>query len=659
MSAAGVLTVQFTRKLSTGDANDYAITNSYIDVSWAFGALSGNVPGYHGGGANRGDEPQVNLFTGGSIAAPFSVDPALQLMIGVVGVSFLYFVARVINKILKHFKRMDHSDAKRLLTTSVDDLSMMDVPIEEPEEVFGNPSGAYYFRGSVAVPYKSKHQKKDETNEVVGLKGSMNDIRSSLNKFNQHHALSQDEIQSAFLSTLAPEKKTDTTVANFYSKVVKARIPKSHIAVGDIMLTIAFLGLNFAILAYFSLPKYVVGLTWGYLATANMLLVALPATRNSVLVWALGVPFDKSIMYHRWLGRLAILQSCVHWYYYWGKQSLYGMKYWYGVYAWIGLAVIFVTSINWLRRHHFNIFFGAHFAFVPMYLLGALHSVAVFKYYALTAAAIYGLDRVIRFFWGAFPKKTLSVEIISGAVRVRFPKNWLASYTVGQYVFVNFPQIGFLEWHPFTLASGPDENCSEIMIKSLGDHTRKLMHAAQSRETLWIRVDGPYGNWPFNFFRYKCAVLVAGGVGVTPSIATIRHIYNLHRSSQNEVEPYLSDLFFIWSCKSEQEYEWYKADVEAAIEKSALKNQKYPTLHLHIHVTSPKDPENLPAYLKSGRPDVSAVFDRVEHCGEDTALRVAVVACGPAVMVNEAWDQCSKRTGRKHRFDFHHETFEF
>jgi hypothetical protein len=77
-----------------------------------------------------------------------------------------------------------------------------------------------------------------------------------------------------------------------------------------------------------------------------------------------------------------------------------------------------------------------------------------------------------------------------------------------------------------------------------------------------------------------------------------------------------------------------------------------------LHVTSPKDADTLPEYARSGRPELSQVFDRVEALPGES-LRAAVVACGPAVMVNEAWDQCSQRSSGKHRFDFHHETFEF
>jgi respiratory burst oxidase len=67
-------------------------------------------------------------------------------------------------------------------------------------------------------------------------------------------------------------------------------------------------------------------------------------------------------------------------------------------------------------------------------------------------------------------------------------------YKVGQYVFLNFPQVSFLEWHPFTLASGPDEEHLEVMIKGLGDYTKKLMVIAEKSgdHQLLIRVDGPY-----------------------------------------------------------------------------------------------------------------------------------------------------------------------
>ena len=89
-----------------------------------------------------------------------------------------------------------------------------------------------------------------------------------------------------------------------------------------------------------------------------------------------------------------------------------------------------------------------------------------------------------------------------------------------------------------------------------------------------------------------------------------------------------------------------------------MKSKKYPKLHLYIHVTHPVDSSKNPEYLKTGRPNLKVIFDRVEAAvnPKDDNLRAAVVACGPESMVNETWDEASNRTCGTHRFDFHHET---
>eukprot|EP00475_Leptophrys_vorax_P035023 TRINITY_DN5728_c0_g3_i1.p1 TRINITY_DN5728_c0_g3~~TRINITY_DN5728_c0_g3_i1.p1 ORF type:complete len:1084 (+),score=234.56 TRINITY_DN5728_c0_g3_i1:73-3252(+) len=646
----GILSITFTRKLNTGDSMDYVIGNALLDLSWAFGPLSNNFPGYHGPAPNRGDVSEINLITGSQVTPPFMIDPALQLIIATVGTSVLFLICRMINRTLKLKKRLKPGDAAKFLEADEDDPRFSAETSEgEPEPT--NPSGAYFFRGSVAVAYQAQ-----EDAEAEPLSSS---TPGSLKKLSKVKSLSKDEIDMAFLSTRAPESVPRSAPINLLSKIATTRVPRTHTAIWDVVVAVLYVLTNLIILFAFNHKYFSRGLIWGYVASANCLLVALPATRNSVLVWILNVPFDKAIAYHRWIGRLAILQATIHWFYYWGQQDTYQSKYWLGLYSWICMAVIYATSVNYLRRRHFNFFFFMHFAFVPAYVFGALHSVGSFRYYAFASVAVYGLDRLIRFFWGLFPVKTVSLEIVSGAVRVRYPKHRLAKYKVGQYVFVNFPQISFLEWHPFTLASGPDEETCELLIKSLGDHTRQLMEAAKNKQDLMMRVDGPYGSWPFRFERYRCVVLVAGGVGVTPSIALLRHVFHLHRKSDNEIHPYLSDIFFIWSCKNEQEYSWYKAEVEAAVEKSALKVAKYPALHLHLHLTAAQDPENLPSFMKAGRPDLRSIFNHVEKCKHEGRLRAAVIACGPSAMVCEAWDECSQRSSKKQRFDFHHETFEF
>jgi predicted ferric reductase len=256
----------------------------------------------------------------------------------------------------------------------------------------------------------------------------------------------------------------------------------------------------------------------------------------------------------------------------------------------------------------------------------------------------------------------LEVDETTGSIKILFKKHWAAKYKIGQYVFLNFPQLSLLEWHPFTLASGPNEPFCEVLIKSLGDHTKKLLEKAKANKSLWIRVDGPYGKWPFNFARYNTAVLIAGGVGVTPSMALIRHIYHINRVT-NEVDPYLQDVFLLWACKNEREFKWYRRTLEEAMKRSAQNPDTMPKLHIFVHITQPNVSWDFPIYVKPERPEMSKVFDQIEQivtlkCGKN-GFRASVVACGPAAMVNSAWDQTNKRTRNQIRYDFHHETFEF
>ncbi len=114
----------------------------------------------------------------------------------------------------------------------------------------------------------------------------------------------------------------------------------------------------------------------------------------------------------------------------------------------------------------------------------------------IVGAALYLLDRLLRVVWMALPRRTLVFRPKGpGLAHVRFHKNpiteWLGLHTVraaahalraaltsavrlqvGQYYFVNFPELSLWEWHPFSVSCGPRETSAELCIRALGDHTR-------------------------------------------------------------------------------------------------------------------------------------------------------------------------------------------
>ena len=68
--------------------------------------------------------------------------------------------------------------------------------------------------------------------------------------------------------------------------------------------------------ALFLSPRYPIDRGLGSLAAANTMFLVLPATRNNILTWFLGLAFDHIVLHHRFLGRVTIFVSVLHfgWY---------------------------------------------------------------------------------------------------------------------------------------------------------------------------------------------------------------------------------------------------------------------------------------------------------------------------------------------------------
>jgi respiratory burst oxidase len=112
----------------------------------------------------------------------------------------------------------------------------------------------------------------------------------------------------------------------------------------------------------------------------------------------------------------------------------------------------------------------------------------------------------------------------------------MGRHKVGQYMFVNFPEISLTEWHPFSVASAPGADFVDLYIRALGDHTREILSLAKrcnvENRSTWIRCDGPYGYLNFDYRRYGVLLMAGGGIGVTPVMSLLGDIYSENRSSE-------------------------------------------------------------------------------------------------------------------------------
>eukprot|EP00808_Paulinella_micropora_P029589 g83441.t1 len=449
------------------------------------------------------------------------------------------------------------------------------------------------------------------------------------------------------------------------------RIPHTQWSLGNLLFVLLYLGLN--ALALYLTPlrplDYKNGL--GSLAAANTMVLIVPATRNSILTWFLGLPFDHVILYHRLVGRVAMACVVAHAVLY--RDALLAnftlRKYWTGFGAMLCGLVIFLTSLEWFRRHRFEIFYWSHFSFIGYFALAWMH-VPQCKPFLAVGMALYALDKLLRALWTLIPHRTLVFAAKGEHItQVRFAKNplteRLGKHKVGQYYFVNFPQLSLTEWHPFSVSSGPREADVELHIRALGDHTTKINKLARSLKPSpqsklpWIRIDGPYGKLDFNIRRYNVLFLAGGGVGVTPVMGIMKELFNVGRglspSARATVKPHrIREVYVMWVIPQVADYEVFREDIEQCM--LMARRPQFPKLRVMVYATRAKKEEAVPP-IHTGRPNFTCIFDELER--KHVKQAGLVFACGPEPMVNELWDQSSRRSMEGARLDFHHETFNF
>ena len=656
-------TITFKRPLKTNDKYDFEIKNEYQYLLWGYTSGDGSTSPllmYPTHSPSQAGAVKVNFFTG-QTKNILSIEPGLVVVVIVAGILFVYTARRWIIKGIKASKVKSkkekyESEPKKLESA--------------PQPTFQGHSSRRY---SVSSGYKQNvlfnQESEAETvapNGRAYYRGSQK-IVGTLD-FSEYEKEYQD---SSMEVSEAPEKSPETSKPGG-NRVSRWFAGVSHSRIGDydiykILLAVLYVGLNIGALW--------AGTTWadsfGSLVAGNALLATIPATRNSVLVHLVGIPFDRTILYHRWIGRFVLILSIIHGIWEivdWKNTGMDVLKQLaltsniFGIVSWICLVLVFITALEVFRRKYFEFFFYTHFMFLGFFVLGALHS-KKFLPYALVAAALYVLDRLVRVVWGVIPMRTTLLNLKdekNQVVQIRFPKHKLADlvgiYKVGQYVFLNFPTISFLEWHPFSLSSGPDENTCEVHIKGLGDHTKEIVERASKKDKLWIRVDGPYGNLHFNYRRYPVILLASGGIGVTPTMGILKDLYRVGDvNPKKKAAPHtIEAVYFVWTMPSQDVYEWFSHEL-ADIYKASTTTPGAPKFTAMLFVSKPNG--EMDAAFHKGRPNYDEIFSGLVKEHPNKACSVFV--CGPKPMVNSLWDCSSKFNRQGNNFDFHHETFEF
>lgn len=530
-----------------------------------------------------------------------------------------------------------------------------------------------------------------------------------------------------------------------------------------------------------------VQLSGTYASIALAVTFALAAHNNLLLLIFLGLPFERTLIWHKLCASATAVMGIVHMvafyvygiddedevevqpdpapesHHYFDISVATGMA----ITGWLmlgGIILLLAFAVPYMRRRLFAVFYRAHVTLAAVVAIGALlHGSGAAMARGDTPIGLLGgfvwiIDLGVRLIYmvGLRNPRRVSILLVAdktsggAVVEVSFPRGDFA-YSPGQYVFLCLPKLGLMHWHPFSISSSPHHSRVTLHIKAVGPWTLRLAEIARkAAETskdgiAWERawVEGPYGAPMVDVHgdAYKMVLLVGGGMGATPMLSFAGHLLEQSKRGRD-----IHGVSFVWALKASNAAEmtgivgdafgpnaghasWLygfevpehchlaatvymtghragtPADHEAFVvtagkpadgegvsgsgdgdtteERSgrpALARQSALSDALSVGSVATEMPgppglarasmaadsfQSTPAIVHS-RPDFTRVMADLkrralaaEASPAAHVRRVAVLACGPPVLLNKVRRACRKHSDSQVAFDFHHETFQY
>ena len=421
----------------------------------------------------------------------------------------------------------------------------------------------------------------------------------------------------------------------------------------------------------------------GHLAIVNMVPLFILAGRNNPLIPLLRVSFDTYNLFHRWFGRIVILQSIAHTAA-WAANVIaaegsHGINerlaksafLQYGMLGTVAMIIILVQSPSAVRHAFYETFLHIHQLLAFTAVLGVWVHCKKGKLpqmpYLNWIVVIWVADRSIRMFRILYHNisksgcTTATVEALPGdACRVTFELKRPWKITPGCHVYAYLPSVSLWMSHPFSIAwsdSRPtpyltleDEklpttnsdlgepiptrtttSISLIMSKRTG-MTAKLYNKSRASPTgiITIRgaVEGPYGGHE-SLDSYGTVILFAGGVGITHQISHVRDLL----SKYDEGKVATQKIVLVWSVRTTEQLEWIRPWMDEIL---AMPHRKQ-VVKIMMFVTKPRDArevrsrsETVLMYPGRANPKIIIAKEMVTRVGA-----TAVTVCGPGAFADD------------------------
>ena len=210
------------------------------------------------------------------------------------------------------------------------------------------------------------------------------------------------------------------------------------------------------------------------------------------------------------------------------------------------LAMI-ITSLPVVRRITFEVFYYFHIAFAIAMTACAFYHSGLFVVIIVTM--LWGGDLFVRkviMTW-RYPRTASIKRITDTIVEISIPKTKNFDYNCGQYMFLAIPEISIFQFHPISISSSPYQQNVTFHVRKRGYWTKALYDLAGKKNQIALLLEGPYGSLGVDLTtnRYKIAMFLSGGIGVTPMQSICHQMLYEHEWGERD----LKKLHFIWTAR--------------------------------------------------------------------------------------------------------------
>ncbi|XP_061164792.1 dual oxidase 2-like [Saccostrea echinata] len=359
---------------------------------------------------------------------------------------------------------------------------------------------------------------------------------------------------------------------------------------------------------------------------------------------------------------------------YWAYGTITGLT---GIILTLIVIIMYVFATPYARRNVFNAFWFTHSFYILLYIFMVMHGTGrlvqppLFQNYFYGPLFIFIVDKFISLSRNQVEIDVISADLLpSDVTALKFKRPINFEYKSGQWVRIACVKLGKSEYHPFTLTSAPHEDYLSLHIRAVGPWTtnlRKTYDANKANSEEWtppkVLLDGPFGEGHQDWYKFPVAVLVGGGIGVTPFASILKDI--VHKTSQPIQFP-CQKVYFLWVTRTQKQFEWL-TDIIREVEE----NDRRELVSVHIFITQFQQKfdlrttmlyicerhfqkiagkslfTGLKAITHFGRPQFQEFLESL-HSEHPEAKQIGVFSCGPPPMtlnVDKACAEANKNEG--------------